>query len=92
MTQTRTELLTPEENVDKNIIPFVSVFNTQNEGVFEIIKNNLDILWIDSTMENILNSVKIIKRKHQPQNLKQILLQSHFLEEHPTAKRCNQQI
>ena len=62
----RTELITSDEH----IVAFVSIQKIQN---YSIIKHNLDKLFEDEIMRNILSNYGKINNKRQPPSLKKLL-------------------
>ena len=64
------ELRIVRKKTDNDIITYVSTFNPKNPELFNSIRENLQILQEDETMNNILQEFQIIKSKRQPKNLR----------------------
>ena len=75
----RTELITSDEH----IVAFVSIQKIQN---YSIIKQNLDKLFEDEIMRNILSNYDKIKNKRQPPSLKKLLSKARFRNNSQQAK------
>ena len=87
----RSSLLTVKEETGKPIIPFISIHNPKNRGMFGLLKSNFTILKQDEKMNKIITETKFIKCKRQPPNLKRIITRSEFKEETTAyVKKCGE--
>ena len=67
-----------KDKVQQDIIPFVSTYNPKNPEVFNIINQNLPILYEDKHMKDLYSKYTFIKSKRQPKKLKEITNKSPF--------------
>ena len=58
-----------QKSVENNVI-FVSTYNPNNPELFQVIKQNFDILPENELMNGILSNYNIVKIKRQPQSQK----------------------
>ena len=79
------------EKTNDNIITYVSTFNPKNPELFNSIRDKLQILQEDETMNQILQEFQIIKSKRQPRNLKRLITRAKFNDAHesPNIRKCN---
>ena len=63
---------------DEKVLPYVSTHNPKNLEFFNIIKENLPVLYEDANMKDIFSQAKIIKSKRQPANLKRLLTRAKY--------------
>ena len=68
------------QNLEDNVVTYVSTFNPKNPEPFGAILQNLNILRKDKRMNDILQANTIIKSKRQPPNLKRLLTRAKFEE------------
>ena len=80
-----------KDKVQQDIIPFVSTYNPKNPEVFNIINQNLPILYEDRHMKDLYSKYTFIKSKRQPKNLKKLLTKARFDSTTitPEVKKCN---
>ena len=81
-------LLTRRHERNSNLIPFVHTHNPRNQNV-KCIKNQLNtILKEDQATRGVFENARFISSKRQPRNLKGLLCNSKFKENHSVTK-CN---
>ena len=78
-------------NLLGNCDKFVSTYNPKNPEVFNIINQNLPILYEDRHMKDLYSKYTFIKSKRQPKNLKKLLTKARFDSTTitPEVKKCN---
>lgn len=87
-TKPRNINLTGRHERNSNIIPFVHTHNPRNQNVNCIINQLNTILKEDQATRGIFENVRFISSKRQPRNLKGLLCNSKFNENHSVTK-CN---
>ena len=74
----QTELRTPSEKDDANVLTFVSDYNPKNPNILHYLHNCMSLLKANPILKSIFENVKFINSKREPPSLRSILTHSKF--------------
>ena len=81
------DLRKPKKLSNKNILPFITIFNPNNHNIYSTIKSLVNCLKNNSISS--FHNIKLVQSKHQPPNLKRLLTKAEYGEVLPGTNNCN---